>query len=48
VRLFIVPVELLMLQKSWVDISVKGGYDTTGVTVATTVLNNISLGTIEA
>jgi hypothetical protein len=35
--------------KSWAEISVRGeGYETLGDTVATTVLNSVSLGTVEA
>jgi hypothetical protein len=49
VRLFAVLVEPVILQKSQVEISVRGeGCDAPGVTVATIVLNSVSLGTIEA
>jgi hypothetical protein len=49
VRLFAVLVEPVILQKSQVEISVRGeGCDAPGDTVATIVLNSVSLGTIEA
>jgi hypothetical protein len=48
VRLAAVPVEPLLLQKSQVEISVRGeGCDTPGVTVATTMLISVSLCTVE-